>query len=341
MGTKLDSDSIKLAFGIPFYSIDFSGLMQEIGILSDKGGRHMFFAASMPWLMDYAKNPLLFPSGADYILAADSNLLNMLGRLDVKLKMPLEYFEFPEQIARICAHYGLSLMHVSESALKTDILVSDGFVPLSWELFTHFKTSGELDEIDARSIRESASDLNPAILLISAPPNSLHRFIPGIYAALDNCIVICIPQDEDKNRIVEKLDSVLVPTLLLRDELKFLNRLEHTVSMSLPSAVYSDETCHPASISVSGTLDAECVQEFLQAGNKLIDLKRDIALDLSGLHAVSRKGFEAIHMLRRKAQEAGLHVTTASISEQIQNSLHHAGLGYYLDDLPGILADMD
>lgn len=336
-----DLNSIKLAFGLPFFSMDFNELMLTTGELSAAGGKHLFFTASMPWLLDYAKNPILRPLEADYILAADSQLIAMADKIGVKLKMPLEYFEFPEQIARICAHYGYSLLHVSKTALKTDILVSDGYVPLSWDLFTHFKTSGELDEIDALSIVASATDSRPDIVIISAPPESLSRFIPEIYENLHECILLCIPQDVDRNKIEEKIDNVLSPQLLIQEELALHAKLKDSSAVSLSCAISSDNSDERTIIKIQGALNDQIIPELMNRGCRTLQQGRDINLDMSSTSAISLTGLETIHHLCRAAKKLGRKVSILDISEEIINIFHHSGLADCLDDFPGILCELD
>lgn len=332
---------IKLVFGIPFHSMDFNEFTQMAGELVAAGGKHLFFTASLPWLLDCAKNPLLSPTDSDFILAADSNLVAMAEKLSVKIKMPLEYFEFPEQVARVCAHYGYSMMHVSETALKTDILVSDGYVPLSWELFTHFKTSGELDEIDARSIIESGNDSKPDIVLVTAPPTSISKFLPEIYKQLHDCVVICIPQDVDRNKIEEKIDNVFSPLLLMREELKFQEQLKQTCSVALPSSISYDDSETPAIIRILGTLDTQITAELIRMYEKMLARNLDITLDLSYTDAISHKGLEAVYYLIKKTKQVGKKTSIQAVCETIQNTFHQAGLANYINNFPGIMDDLN
>ncbi|WP_320175732.1 anti-sigma factor antagonist [Maridesulfovibrio sp.] len=333
-------DRIKLAFGIPFFNMDFNELMLTVGDRAGAKEKTMIFAPSFPWLLDYAKYPHICPFYADFILPTDSEIISLAQKAEIKLKMPLEYFEFPEQIARICAHYGYSLLHVSESALKTDILVRDGYVPLSWDLFTHFKTTGDLDEIDIQSIVGSANNLHPDIVLISAPPESISSCIPKIYKQLPDCVLICIPQDVDKNKIADKLDNIIIPQLLLRDEINYLEEIKRTASLSLPSSVSFDETSIPPSITISGTLDAGTATDLIRTGNRM--LKRNFApkLDLSKTDAASIKGMEALCFLSRKFREAGKDITIGEISNNLQNNLHRSGAMTCFTAYPGIYDEL-
>ncbi|WP_421901736.1 anti-sigma factor antagonist [Maridesulfovibrio sp.] len=329
-------DRIKLAFGIPFFNMDFNELMLTVGERAGAKEKTMIFAPSFPWLLDYAKSPNICPSCADFILPTDSEIINLAQKAEIKLKMPLEYFEFPEQIARICAHYGFSLLHVSESALKTDILVRDGFVPLSWDLFTHFKTTGDLDEIDIQSIVGSANNLHPDIVLISAPPESISSCIPKIYEQLPDCVLICIPQDVDKNKITDKLDNIFIPLLLLREEMNFHEEIKRTASMALPSSVSHDETSIPPKIEISGTLDAGIVPDLMRTGSRMLERNFIPALDLSNTNAASIKGMEALCFLSRKFREAGKDIAISEISNNLQNTLHRSGAMKYFENYPGI-----
>lgn len=331
----------RVSFGLPFFSMDFNELTLMIEELANARGSNLIFTASLPWLLDFSKNPLLCPAEADYILATDSNLTAILNKMGIKIKMPLEYFEFPEQIARICAHYGYSMMHVSETGLKSDILVSDGYVPLSWDLFTHFKTSGELDEIDARSIIDSARDSAPNILLLNAPPESLKNYAATIFSSLENCIMICVPQDEERNRVMEKLDNVLGPMLIMFEENDFIEQLKLSTSIALPSSISYNDSSDPASIKITGTLDRQTTSELLRMGNKLLDNGMDIDLDLSDTSAVSLKGIEAIYVLLRMTKQAGKKMSMSRISENIQNTLHRAGLAHFIESFPGIISELD
>ncbi|CCO24462.1 STAS domain-containing protein [Maridesulfovibrio hydrothermalis] len=337
MDSLNDYSQIRLIFGVPFFSMDFNELMQAIGDLAAAKSKNMFFAASTPWLLDMARNPLLCPVDADYILAADSTLIAMADKLSVKIKMPLEYFEFPEQVARICAHYGYSLLHVSDSALKTDILIRDGYVPLSWDLFTHFNISGSLDEIEARSIVASANDSKPDIVLISAPPESLHKFVPEIYKKLHDCLLICIPQDTDLNNITEKINNVFSPLLLTREESIFRDHLKQTSSIALPSTISCDETSDPVVIKISGTLNTDILPELIRVGTKKLDQGCNIALDLADTNAVSLKGIETLYFLIQEARQAGKRISMHDISDEISNIFHQAGIAAYIDNFPGII----
>ncbi|WP_321403978.1 STAS domain-containing protein [Maridesulfovibrio sp.] len=329
-------DRIKLAFGIPFFNIDFNELMHAVGEKAGAKEKTMIFAPSFPWLLDYAKAPHLCPDYADFILATDSELVNLAKKSDIKLKMPLEYFELPEQIARICAHYGYSLLHISETALKTDILVRDGFVPLSWDLFTHFKTTGELDDIDVQSIIGSANNLRPDIVLISARPDSICCCLPKIYEHMHDCVLICIPQDVDKNRIADKVDNIITPLMLLREEIDLLDEIKQTASLALQSSIRTDETCIPAKIEISGTLDAGLIPDLLRTGTRMLDRNFSPALDLSNTHAASVKGMEALCFLGRKFHEAGKKITISKISPALSNNMHRSGAMYFFADVPGI-----
>ena len=329
-------DRIKLAFGIPFFNMDFNELMLTVGERAGAKEKTMIFAPSFPWLLDYAKSPNICPGSADFILPTDSEIISLAQKAEIKLKMPLEYFEFPEQIARICAHYGFSLLHVSEGALKTDILVRDGFVPLSWDLFTHFKTTGDLDEIDIQSIVGSANNLRPDIVLISAPPESISSCIPKIYEQLPDCVLICIPQDVDTNKIADKLDNIFIPLLLLREEINFHEEIKRSASMALPSSVSHDETNIPPKIEISGTLDAGIVPDLLRTGNRMLERNFVPALDLSNTNAASIKGMEALCFLSRKFRAAGKEIAISKISNNLQNYLHRSGAMKYFEDYPGI-----
>ncbi|WP_419779465.1 anti-sigma factor antagonist [Maridesulfovibrio sp.] len=329
-------DRIKLAFGIPFFNMDFNELMLTVGERAGAKEKTMIFAPSFPWLLDYAKLPHLCPDCADFILPADSALISMAEKAELRLKMPLEYFEFPEQIARICAHYGYSLFHISETALKTDILIRDGYVPLSWDLFTHFKTTGELDELDVKSITASTADLRPDIVLISAPPESIRKFVPQVYEQLHDCVLICIPQDVDKNKVEDKLDNIFIPLLLLREEINFLEELKRTASMALPSSVTADESCIPPKIEIHGTLDAGLIPDLIRIGTRMLNRNFSPALDLSQTHAASLKGLEALCFLSRKFHKADKKITMGDISAQLNNTIHSSGATYFYNDFPGI-----
>ncbi|WP_320008411.1 anti-sigma factor antagonist [Maridesulfovibrio sp.] len=329
-------DRIKLAFGIPFFNMDFNELMLTVGGLAGAKEKTMIFAPSFPWLMDYAKLPHLCPTCADFILPSDSALISMAEKAELKLKMPLEYFELPEQIARICAHYGYSLFHISKTALKTDILIRDGYVPLSWDLFTHFKTAGELDELDVKSITASTADLKPDIVLISAPPESIGKYIQQIYEQIHDCVMICIPQDIDKNRITDKLENIFIPLLLLREEINFLEELKRTTAIALPSSVTADETSIPPKIAVTGTLDAELIPDLIRIGTRMLNRNFSPALDLSQTHAASIGGLESLCFLSRKFREANKKVTISDISPQLNNIIHSSGATYFYEDFPGI-----
>ncbi|WP_027722621.1 STAS domain-containing protein [Maridesulfovibrio zosterae] len=340
MDNLSDISRIKLMFGIPFFSMDFTEFTQTIEELYKEGGKYLFFTASMPWLLDNAKNPLLCPVEADFILAADSNLIAIGHKLDIKIKMPLEYFEFPEQVARICAHYGYSMLHVSQTALKTDILVSDGYVPLSWNLFTHFKTTGKLDKIDARSIIDTANDSKPDIVLINAPPESFSKFLPAIYENINNCLIICIPQDVDRNKVEEKIDNVFSPMLLFREELQFQKQLKQTCLASLPSSITYDDSTDPAVIKITGTLNTQITAELIRMGEKLLESKLSIALDLSSTHAISAKGLEAVYYLVRKTAHADKDISIKSSSDQVRNTLHQSGLALFFKECPYIIEEL-
>lgn len=331
---------IKLFFGIPFYSMDFNEFTQTIGELVTAGGKHLFFTASLPWLLDYAKSPQLCPTFSDFILAADSNVISMVDKLNGKIKMPMEYFEFPEQVARICAHYGYSMLHVSEANLKTDILVNDGYVPLSWELFTHFKTAGELDDIDAQSITESANNSRPDIVLITAPPESIRKYLPAIYKKLHDCVVICIPQDIDRNKIEEKIDNVFSPLLLLREESKFQDQLKKTDSTTLSSSVNNYDSLDAAIIEISGTLNTQISMELIDIVNGFLEKGMDIKLDLTSTNAISLAGLETIYFLNTKARLVGKKISIQSVPESIQNVFHQAGLANYIENFPGIIDEL-
>ncbi|ACS79863.1 STAS domain-containing protein [Maridesulfovibrio salexigens] len=329
-------DRIKLAFGIPFFNMDFNELMLTVGERAGAKDKTMIFAPSFPWMLDYAKSPHICPFYADFILPTDSEIINLAQKAEIKLKMPLEYFEFPEQIARICAHYGFSLLHVSENALKTDILVRDGYVPLSWDLFTHFKTTGDLDEIDIQSIVGSANNLQPDIVLISAPPESISSSIPKIYEQLPDCVLICIPHDIDKNKIADKMDNIFIPLLLLRDEINYLEEIKRTASMSLPSSVSFDESCTPPSITISGTLDTGTAPDLIRTGIRMLERNFVPTLDLSKTDSASVKGMEALCFLSRRFREAGKKITINEISDNLQNALHRSGSMTCFADYPGI-----
>ncbi|NDV23458.1 anti-sigma factor antagonist [Desulfovibrio sp. JC022] len=333
-------DRIKLAFGIPFFNMDFNELMLTVGERAGAKEKTMIFAPSFPWLMDYAKYPNLCPDCADFILPTDSEMVSLAEKAEIKLKMPLEYFEIPEQIARICAHYGFSLLHVSESALKTDILIRDGYVPLSWDLFTNFKTTGDLDEIDIQSIVGSANNLRPDIVLISAPPESISSCVPKIYEQLHNCVLICVPQDMDKNKVADKLDNIFIPLLLLREEINFLDEIKRKASMALPSSVRFDESSIPPTITISGTLDAGITPDLIRTGTRMLKRNFSPALDLSATHATSVKGMEALCFLSRKFRDAGKKLRISEISDELQNTLHSSGVLSYFVDYPGILDDL-
>ncbi|WP_320169746.1 STAS domain-containing protein [Maridesulfovibrio sp.] len=333
-----DNNEVRLAFGLPFHSMDFNDLMLTIGKLPDQNRCRMFFTVSRPWLMAYAGNPLLCPSGADLILAADSNLAGMLAQVGVKIKMPLEYFEFPEQIARICAHYGFSMLHVSDTALKTDILVSDGYVPLSWELFTNFRTSGKLDQADAESITASARDLNPDIILLCAPPESLGLYAASIFNNLKKGIMICVPQDTDRNRFLEKMEYILTPSLLIREEQNFIAKLEQTTTLPLPSSILADSS-QPNIIKISGILDSSNSEDLIQAVKPALEQHSSAVLDFSETTALSRQGLESIYSALRLAAETGSSLEAQAVPEQIQNTLHRAGLAHFMEGIPGILSE--
>lgn len=333
-------DRIKLAFGIPFFNMDFNELMLTVGKRAGAQEKTMIFAPSFPWLLDYAKSPNICPNCADFVLATDSELVNLAQKAKIKLKMPLEYFEFPEQIARICAHYGFSLLHISETALKTDILIRDGYVPLSWDLFTHFKTTGDLDEIDVQSIVGTANNLQSDIVLISAPPESINSCIPKIYEQLHDCVLICIPQDMDKNKFADKLDNILIPLLLLHEEINFLQKTAHIAQISLTSSITHDESSIPPIIKVSGTLDEGTIPDFLRAGLRMLKRNFSPALDLSETHAISIKGTEALCFLSRKCREAGKKITINKISPALTNNLHRSGALVYFADYPEIIDEL-
>lgn len=329
-------DRIKLAFGIPFFNMDFNELMLTVGERAGAKEKTMFFAPSFPWMLDYAKSPHICPHCADFILPADSELISMAEKAEVKLKMPLEYFEFPEQIARICAHYGFSLLNVSENALKSDILIRDGYVPLSWDLFTQFQTTGVLDELDVKSIVGTANTLNPDIVLISAPPESISRHIQNIYDQLDDCVLICIPQDVEKNKVADKFDNIFTPLLLLREEINYLEEIKRAASMSLPSSVSHDESSIPPAIKISGTLDAGIIPDLIRIATRMLERNFIPALDLSKTNAASIKGMEALCFLNRKFRDAEKEITISEISDALQNTLHRSGALSQFADFPGI-----
>ncbi|WP_319759606.1 STAS domain-containing protein [Maridesulfovibrio sp.] len=333
-------DRIKLAFGIPFFNMDFNELMLTVGEKAGIKDKSMIFAPSFPWMLDYAKHPDFCPFTADFILPADSSLLAIAEKAGIKLKMPIEYFEFPEQIARICAHYGFSMLHVSETALKTDILVRDGFVPLSWDLFTHFKTAGELDELDAQSIVASANDLQPDIVLISAPPESIGRHLADIYNELNGGMLICIPQDLDKNKFTDKMENILTPLLLLRDEINFLEDLSRKRTLSMGSSVNYTETCIPPRIEIIGVLDEDLAPELLRAGMRMLKRNFSPALDLSETSGATLTGLETLCFLSRKFREQGKNITISNISDNFTNIIHKTGATVIFNDFPGIINDL-
>nr|WP_203544871.1 anti-sigma factor antagonist [Desulfovibrio sp. JC010] len=316
--------------------MDFNELMLTVGERAGAKEKTMIFAPSFPWMLDYAKSPSLCPFTADFILPADSSLVSMADKAGIKLKMPLEYFEFPEQIARICAHYGYSLLHISETALKTNILVRDGFVPLSWDLFTHFKTTGELDDIDVQSICGSANNLRPDIVLISARADSIRSCIPKIYEQLHDCVLICIPHDVDKNKFEDKLDNIFTPLLLLREEMNFLENLKAKSALALPSSVSHDESSIPPKIEIQGTLDTALIPDLLRTGTRMLKRNFSPALDLSETRNASLKGLEALNFLSRKFREAGKKITISDVSPELNKTIHHTGAAVLFDKFPGI-----
>lgn len=329
-------DRIKLAFGIPFFNMDFNELMLTVGERAGAKKKTMFFAPSFPWMLDYAKSPHICPHFTDFILPADSGLISMAEKAEIKLKMPLEYFEFPEQIARICAHYGFSLLNVSENALKSDILIRDGYVPLSWDLFTQFQTTGDLDELDVKSIVGTANTLNPDIVLISAPPESIGHYIKNIYDQLGDCVLICIPQDVEKNKAADKFDNIFTPLLLLREEINHLEKIKRAASMALPSSVSHDESSIPPVLEISGTLDAGIIPDLIRIATRMLERNFIPALDLSKTNAASLKGMEALYFLNRKFRDAKKEITISKISDGLQNTLHRSGALIQFADFPGI-----
>ncbi|OEU65249.1 MAG: hypothetical protein BA863_08360 [Desulfovibrio sp. S3730MH75] len=339
MDNFIESRQIKIAFGIPFDSLDFHELLVAVGELVESRRKKFIFAVSAPWLLEYGRNPLNRLDDTDIFLATDSTLTGMARKHGQNIKMPMEYFEFPEQIATICAHYGHSLLHVSATSLKTDILVADGYIPLSLDLFTNFKISGELDEKQKDSIVSAAANLNPDIILISASPNDLRTFVPEIYKNMPNCLLICTPSDEVKCKLKDKISNILSPLLLMRQETLFLQHIKESYSISVPSSISYDDKKEHAVIQVSGALSSAIIPELGRMGKKMLQQDMDIELDLSKTTAISIKGLEAIFYLNRICSHYNKKVSIQHISPEVLTLMHQSGIASFFKDLPGIAED--
>ncbi|MBI9111319.1 STAS domain-containing protein [Maridesulfovibrio ferrireducens] len=336
MNNFIESRQIRVAFGIPFDSLDFHELLVAVGELAASGNKHFIFAASTPWLLEYGRNPLNRLDETDMFLAADSTLTKMAEKIGRTIKMPMEYFEFPEQVALICAHYGLSLLHISTTALKTDILVRDGYVPLSWDLFTNFKISDSLDEKHKESIISSAISLKPDIILISASPDDLREFIPEIYKKIPNCLLICTPKDEKNSKFKDKIRNIISSFILIQQEALLLKRIDESCSSSAPSSISYDDKKEQAIIKISGVLNSRIVPELRRMGKKMLHKNKDLGLDLSKTTALSINGLESIVYLNRIFTCADQNLFIKAISPEALMLFHQSGIASFFEDFPGI-----
>ncbi|SME92928.1 STAS domain-containing protein [Desulfovibrio gilichinskyi] len=341
MNNFIESSQIRIAFGIPFDSLDFHELLVAVGELAASGKKHFIFAASFPWILEYGRNPLNRLNETDIFIAADSNIIGLAEKLGQTIKMPIEYFEFPEQIALICAHYGFRLLHVSSTALKTDILVRDGYVPLSWDLFTNFKISDCLDEKHKDSIISSAVSSKPDIILISASPDNLRTYIPEIHKNIPNCLLICTPKDETRSTLSDRIRNIISPLILARQETCLLRHMTESCANSIQSSVSYDDKSEQSVIRVSGVLSSRVVSDLRRIGKKVFRTGKNLELDLSSTTAVSIKGLEEIFYLHRLFKNAGKKFFIREISPEALTLFHQSGIASFFDNIPGIADDMD
>ena len=341
MNSFIESSQIRIAFGIPFDSLDFHELLVAVGELVASGNKHFIFAASFPWILEYGRNPLNRLNETDIFIAADSTIIGLAEKLGQTIKMPIEYFEFPEQIALICAHYGFSLLHVSSTALKTDILVRDGYVPLSWDLFTNFKISDSLDEKHKDSIISSAVSSNPDVILISASPEDLRSFIPEIHKNIPNCLLVCTPKDETKSTLSGKIRNIISPLVLASQETCLLKHMNEACANSIQSSVSYDDKSEQSVIRISGVLSSRVISDLRRIGIKILRTDKNPELDLSTTTAISIKGLEELFYLNRLFKAAEKKPVIRAISPKALTLFHQSGIASFFDNIPGIIDDMN